>query len=137
MNSLGWYFLTVLANQLVIRYSLKDLVIVSRFLRNLSELSFTYQIRNSTTQLMLILIYWTGLSSLGVPGVPWHTQILADQLTLFQPGGTDYTRLITTGTPGFSDLPTALQNTIWIEPPCAQIVYVFTQICFVCIKQIV
>ena len=29
------------------------------------------------------------LSSLGVPGVPWHTQILADQLTLFKPGGTD------------------------------------------------
>ena len=40
-----------------------------------------------------------GLSSLGVPGVPWHTQILADQLTLFQPGGTDYAHLITTGTP--------------------------------------
>ena len=50
----------------------------------------------------------TGLSSLGVPGVPWHTQILADQLTLFQPGGTDYAHLITTGTPRFSDLPTAL-----------------------------
>ena len=33
--------------------------------------------------------------------------ILADQLTLFQPGGTDYPHLITTGTPGFSDLPTA------------------------------
>ena len=49
-----------------------------------------------------------GLLSLGVPGVPWHTQILADQLTLFQPGGTDYAQLITTGTPGFSDLPTAL-----------------------------
>ena len=47
-------------------------------------------------------------SSLGVPGVPWHTQILADQLTLFQPWGTDYAHLITTGTPGFSDLPTAL-----------------------------
>ena len=31
-----------------------------------------------------------GLSSLGVPGVPWHTQILADQLTLFQPGGAHY-----------------------------------------------
>ena len=29
----------------------------------------------------------SGLSSLGVQGVPWHTQILADQLTLFQPGG--------------------------------------------------
>ena len=49
-----------------------------------------------------------GLSSLGVPGVPWHTQILADQVTLFQPGGTDYPHLITTGTPGFSDLPMAL-----------------------------
>ena len=49
-----------------------------------------------------------GLLSLGVPGVPWHTQILADQLTLFQPGGTDNALLITTGTPGFSDLPTAL-----------------------------
>ena len=52
--------------------------------------------------------YVPGLSSLGVPGVPWHTQILADQVTLFQPGGTDYAHLITTGTPGFSDLPTAL-----------------------------
>ena len=51
---------------------------------------------------------FAGLSSLGVPGVPWHTQILVDQLTLFQPGGTDYVHLITTGTPGFSDLPRAL-----------------------------
>ena len=33
----------------------------------------------------------------------------ADQLTLFQPGGTDYAHLITTGTPGFSDLRTALE----------------------------
>ena len=49
-----------------------------------------------------------GLSSLGVPGVPWHTQILVDQLTLFQPVGTDYAHLIATGTAGFSDLPTAL-----------------------------
>ena len=56
----------------------------------------------------------TGLSSLGVPGVPWHTQILADQLTLFQQGGTDFSLLITTGTPGFSDLPTALQSQITI-----------------------
>ena len=40
-----------------------------------------------------------GLSSLGVPGVPWHTQILADQLTLFRPRGTDYAHIITTGTP--------------------------------------
>ena len=43
-----------------------------------------------------------------MPGVPWHTQILADQLTLFQQGETNYAHLITTGTPGFSDLPTAL-----------------------------
>ena len=35
---------------------------------------------------------------------------MADQLTLFQTGGTDYAHLITTGTPGFSDLPTALTN---------------------------
>ena len=26
--------------------------------------------------------------------MPWHTQILADQLTLFQPGGTNYAHLI-------------------------------------------
>ena len=31
-----------------------------------------------------------GLSSLGVPGVPWHTQILVNQLTIFRPGGTDH-----------------------------------------------
>ena len=53
-------------------------------------------------------MFTSGLSSLGVLGVPWHTQILADQLTLFQPGETNYAHLITTGTPGFSDLPTAL-----------------------------
>ena len=53
-------------------------------------------------------LYFSGPSSLGVPGVPWHTQYFADQLTLFQPGGTDYAHLITTDTPGFSDLPTAL-----------------------------
>ena len=51
-----------------------------------------------------------GVLSLGVPGVLWHTQILVDQLTLFQPGGTDYAHLITTGTPGFSDLPMALKS---------------------------
>ena len=53
-------------------------------------------------------VFITGLSSLGVPGVPWHTQILADQLTLSEPGETNYVNLITTDTPGFSDLPTAL-----------------------------
>ena len=37
---------------------------------------------------------------------------LADQLTLFQPGGTDHAHLITTGTPGFSDLPTALGDKV-------------------------
>ena len=50
------------------------------------------------------MIPYTGVSSLGVSGVPWQTQILVDQLTLFQQRGTDYAHLITTGTPGFSDL---------------------------------
>ena len=45
--------------------------------------------------------WYAGVSSLGVP-------ILADQFTQYQPGGTDYANLFTTGTPGFSDLPTAL-----------------------------
>ena len=29
----------------------------------------------------------SGVSSLGVPAVPWHPQILAEQLNLSQPGG--------------------------------------------------
>ena len=76
-----------------------------------------------------------GLSSLGVPGVPWHTHILTDQLTLFQPGGTDYAHLITTGTPGFLDLPTALnvheceickieltsRVTLWMDEKCSSL----------------
>ena len=35
---------------------------------------------------------------------------LADQSTLYQPGGTDYAHLITTGTPRFSDLQTSLHG---------------------------
>ena len=53
-------------------------------------------------------LWATGVSSLGLLGVPWHPQILVDQLTLSQPEGADYVHHITTGTPGFSDLPTAL-----------------------------
>ena len=41
-----------------------------------------------------------------VPGVAGVT--MADQLTLSQPGGTVYAHHITTGTSGFSDLPTVL-----------------------------
>ena len=51
--------------------------------------------------------------SLGVLGVPWRPQILADQLTLYQPGGADYAHHITTGTSGFSDLPMALINQLF------------------------
>ena len=60
----------------------------------------------------------TGMSSLalGVPGVTWHSQILADQLTLFQPGRAEYAHLITTGTPGFSDLATPLGQEVQIMP---------------------
>jgi hypothetical protein len=39
---------------------------------------------------------------------PWGCRILADQLTLYQPGGADYAHHITTGNPEFSDLPKAL-----------------------------
>ena len=67
------------------------------------------EILNNVTNRPIVLHLRTGVSSLGVQGVPWHTQILADQFTLFQPGGTDYAHLITTGTPRFSNLPTALQ----------------------------
>ena len=42
-----------------------------------------------------------GLSSLGVPGVPWHPQILADELTLSQPEGGDYSRLMILAPPDF------------------------------------
>ena len=41
-------------------------------------------------------------------GGQWQPQILADQLTLSQPGGADCAHHITTGTSEFSDLPTAL-----------------------------
>ena len=51
-----------------------------------------------------------GVSSLGVPWVPWHPQILADQLTLSQPGGGRLCPPNNTGIPGFSDLPTALMG---------------------------
>ena len=64
-------------------------------------------------------IQTAGLSSLGVPGVPWHTQILADQLTLFQPGRTDYAQIITTGTPGLSDNPTALKPKVSVTSLCS------------------
>ena len=43
-----------------------------------------------------------------VPGLLWHPQILADQLTLSEPSGADYAHHMTTGIPGFSDPPTSL-----------------------------
>ena len=52
------------------------------------------------------------MSSPGVLGVPRPLRILADKLTLSQPGVADYARHFTTGTTGFSDLPTALYITI-------------------------
>ena len=38
-----------------------------------------------------------GLSEPGVPGVPWHPQILTHQLTLSQPEGSNYAHQITKG----------------------------------------
>ena len=43
---------------------------------------------------------------------PWGFQ---DQLTLSQPGGADYAHHITTSTPGFTDLTTAL-NLLVFQP---------------------
>ena len=62
----------------------------------------------TNTDNYISLDYYAGLSSLGVPEVPWLCQILADQLTLSLPGGSDYANHITTGTSRFSDLSTAL-----------------------------
>ena len=57
------------------------------------------------------MVYARGVVPRGAGGdMPWHPQILADRLTLSQLGGTDYVYLITTGTPGFSNLPTALNT---------------------------
>ena len=54
----------------------------------------------------------TYLSQINRGVVPWGTrgarQILAEHLTLSQPGGSDYANHITTGTSRFSDLSTAL-----------------------------
>ena len=49
--------------------------------------------------------------------VPWHPQILADQLTLSQPGWIDYAHLITTGTPRLSDFLMAKHTKDVIPPP--------------------
>ena len=101
----------------------KVLLIFTKFdqvchINNLLTVEFTSNFQNvGNLVLALLFSYWYALYNCRgvVPGcagcatgVPWHTQILADQLTLFQPGGTDYAYLITTGTPWFSDLPTAL-----------------------------
>ena len=44
----------------------------------------------------------SGVSSLRVPpGMPWHPQILADQLTLSQPGGQIMSTLLLLAPPDF------------------------------------
>ena len=64
--------------------------------------NFHHSVRNHVKLIHVVTSRWgfsKGTTGLGVPGVPWHTQILADQLTLFQPEETDYAQLISTGTP--------------------------------------
>ena len=51
-----------------------------QFLASTWQLSYLSRVRPLPVQN-------SGVSSLGVPGVPWHPQILADNLTLSQPGG--------------------------------------------------
>ena len=50
---------------------------------------------------LALMFYSAGLSSLGVPD-------FGRSVNPISTGGTDYAQLITTGTPGFSDPPTAL-----------------------------
>ena len=69
--------------------------------------SITFLNLNLKKKTYYVLLLLAEVSSLWVPAVPWHIQILADQLILFQSGRTDYAHLITSGTPGLSDLPTA------------------------------
>ena len=69
------------------------------------------------TTMVLPMALCTGLSSPGKPGVPWQPQILADQFTLSQPAGVDYTHHITTGSPGISDLPTSLSSIFQTTKP--------------------
>ena len=52
----------------------------------------------------------------GAGGAMAPPDFLSDQLTLSQPGGADYPHHITTGTPGFLDLPTALHSTYLHTP---------------------
>ena len=63
---------------------------------------------NLTLTLQNNILGVAGLSPMGGLGGLQPPQFLTDQLTLSQPGGTDYAHLVTTGTSGFSDLPTAL-----------------------------
>ena len=84
-------FITYYKTNLIIRifFCKTDLNAAKDILTNFPGLDlFFYQIFNPIFRNYLVAFKFTvGLSSLGVPGVPWHTQILADQLTLFQPGG--------------------------------------------------
>ena len=61
----------------------------------------------------------SGVSSLGVPWVPRHPQILEDQLTLSEPGGAYYVHHIN-GTPRFLDLPRDLTQTNPNQPKTNQ-----------------
>ena len=55
------------------------------------------------------MVFITGLYVVpGGAGVACHGTPRLGHLTLSQPGGADYTLHITKGTPGSSDLPTAL-----------------------------
>ena len=59
------------------------------------------------------LLDFAGVPSMGVPRVPWHPQILADQLTLSQSDGADYAHQIILATPDFQTLlrPWSTQST--------------------------
>ena len=58
------------------------------------EFPFSYQQKTPVISEDRFYQLSSGVPSLRVPGVPWHTQILADHSTLYQPGGPGYAHQI-------------------------------------------
>ena len=86
-----------------------------------SQLNFSTAdcILNNTDAISLVNKNWCNIRAL-------YMSSGLGQLTLFQPGGTDYAHQSTTGTPGISDLPTALVIHEWWSWCCIIQILFFT-----------
>ena len=95
--------IAICVKQIVTSFFKKENEIYIHLSKDCSSLKHSFQS-------LVLIITLSGVSSMAVPGVPWHTQIFADKLNLSQPGGADYAHHITTGIPGFSDPPPTLNG---------------------------